>query len=154
MDETIIQAFIKEFIEKLGVTIETIEPMSIAGQHMYAVRTPDSKELIGPHGEHLRALNYILRKFAEKKFETKENHFMVDVNGYQSKNIRELEQKASLLAERVRTFKSSADMAPMSAYERMIIHSMFSDDEHIATESEGFGATRHVVLRYKESKEL
>jgi spoIIIJ-associated protein len=154
MDETTTQALIKEFVEKLGISIETIEPILVAGQQMFNIRTPDSKELIGPHGEHLRALNYVVRKFAEKKFATKETRFMVDVNGYQHKYIRELEQKASLLADRVRTFKSSADMTPMSAYERMIIHSMFSSDAHIATDSEGVGPTRHIVLRYIETKEL
>jgi spoIIIJ-associated protein len=150
MDEIALQACIKEFVEKLGITIESVESIPVAAHQMFNIHTPDSKQLIGPHGEHLRALNYLVRKYVEKNPANKELRFMIDVNGYQYKNIRELEQKATLLAERVRTFKSSADMTPMSAYERMIIHSMFSEDAHIVTESEGEGPTRHIVLRYKE----
>jgi spoIIIJ-associated protein len=74
---------------------------------------------------------------------------MVDVNGYQLSRIRDLEQKARLLADRVRTFRSSAEMTPMTAYERMIVHSLFSNDPEITTESDGTGKMRHVILRYK-----
>lgn len=151
MDETEIKAYIQEFVEKMGITVESVEIVPVAAHQIFNIRTPDSKQLIGAQGEHLRALNYIFRRSMEKRTGTKDNRAMIDVNGYQHKHISELEQKATLLAERVRTFKSSADMTPMSAYERMIIHSMFSEDKNITTESEGFGATRHVVLRYKES---
>jgi len=151
MDETEMKAYIKEFVEKMGITVESVEMVLVASHQIYNIKTPDSKQLIGAQGEHLRALNYIFRRSIERKTNTKDNRVMVDVNGYQHKHISELEQKATLLAERVRTFKSSADMTPMSAYERMIIHSMFSEDKNITTESEGFGATRHVVLRYKEN---
>jgi spoIIIJ-associated protein len=151
MDETTLQSYIQGFVEKLGVTIESIESVPVAAHQMFNIHTPDSKQLIGPHGEHLRALNYLVRKYVERNPANKELRFMIDVNGYQYKNIKELEQKATLLADRVRTFKSSADMTPMSPYERMIVHSMFSEDANIITESEGVGPTRHIVLRYKDA---
>lgn len=152
MDETTLKAYIQEFVVKMGIAVDSIEVLTVASHHIFNIRTPDSKQLIGTQGEHLRALNYILRRSLEKKTGAKDNKVMVDVNGYQHKHISELEQKATLLAERVRTFKSSADMTPMSAYERMIIHSMFSEDKNITTESEGLGANRHIILRYKEEK--
>jgi predicted RNA-binding protein Jag len=74
---------------------------------------------------------------------------VLDVNGAQQSHIKEVEEKARILAERVRTFHSRAEMVPMNAYERMIVHSLFSDDPDISTTSEGEGATRHVVLQYK-----
>ena len=150
MKEEEIQKFIQEFVEKMSITVESVEIVNIASHKMFNVHTPDSKQLIGSQGDHLRSLNYIIRRTAEMKSDTKEAKFMVDVNGYQQKHIRELEQKATLLADRVRTFKSSADMTPMTSYERMIIHSMFSEDPNIATESDGFGRSRHIVLKYKD----
>lgn len=151
MDETEMKSYIQEFVQKMGVAVESVDVVSVAGHQIFNIQTPDSKQLIGTQGEHLRALNYIFRRSIEKKTGSKDNRIMVDVNGYQSKHICELEQKATLLAERVRTFKSSADMTPMSAYERMIVHSMFSEDKNITTESEGFGPSRHIILRYKEN---
>ncbi len=149
MDEQATQALIQEFVDHLGIETESIEPSSIGAHQMYNIRTKDSKRLIGPHGEHLRSFNYLIRRFAERKFEDKDTRFLVDVNGYQLNKIQELEQKAKLLAERVRTFRSSAEMTPMTAYERMIIHSLFTDDPEITTESEGMGKTRHIILKYK-----
>lgn len=140
---------IKEFVEKLGITVDAVELLDVAAHQMFNVRTPDSKRLIGPGGEHLRALNYLLRRYAERMPELADNKFIVDVNGYQYARVHDLEQKARLLAERVRTFKSSAEMSPMNAYERMIIHAMFANDPEVTTESDGEGPVRHVVLRYR-----
>ena len=40
-------------------------------------------------------------------------------------------------------------MHPMNAYERLIVHSAFTDDPDIETESHGEGKFRRVVLKYK-----
>ena len=150
MDEESLKNYIQEFVEKIGIIVESVEVLSVASHQMFNIKTPDSKQLIGPHGDHLRSLNYIIRRSVEKKEDNKESKFMIDVNGYQQKHIQNIEQKARLLADRVRTFKSSADMTPMTAYERMIIHSIFSEDPEINTKSEGVGPNRHVVLSYKQ----
>jgi spoIIIJ-associated protein len=149
MDDEKIQNFIKEFVEKMKINVESVEVLTVVGHKIFNINTTDSKMLIGPRGEHLRSLNYIIRKIFEKNND-KSERFMIDINGYQQKHIKEIEQKATLLAERVRTFKSSASMAPMTSYERMLVHSMFSDDEQISTESEGFGRNRHIVLKYND----
>ena len=149
-DEQTLQ-LIRELTEHLGVSVEEIEPSSVGSHKIFNIHTPDSKRLIGPQGEHLRALNYIIRRLSESRFDDREHHFMVDVNGYQLSRIKDLEQKAKLLADRVRTFHSSAEMTPMTAYERMIVHALFSDDPEISTESDGVGRMRHIVLRYKEN---
>jgi spoIIIJ-associated protein len=155
MDEVSKQEFIKKFVEMLGVSVTSVDVVTTAAHTMFTIQTPDSKELIGPHGEHLRALNYVLRRLSERtSTETnKDERFLVDVNGYQMKQISSIEQKAKLLADRVRTFKSSADMAPMSAYERMIVHAMFTDDPEISTSSDGIGPNRHIILSYKNKEQ-
>ncbi len=146
-----LQALVREFLDKLGVTVETLEPVTLSAHPMFSIQTSMSRALIGPQGEHLRALNHILRRLAERRFGESDTRFLVDVNGYHLGRIRELEQKAKLLAERVRTFRSSAEMVPMNAYERMVIHALFTDDPEVTTESEGTGKARHIVLRYRSS---
>ena len=145
-----IQDFVREFIERLGVSVDQIEQVSIAAHRMYNVRTADSKLLIGPQGEHLRALNYLMRRCVEKcASDGIDTRFLVDVNNYQLARIRELEQKARLLADRVRTFRSSAEMTPMNAYERMIVHTLFTNDPDVTSVSDGEGKNRHVILKYR-----
>jgi len=153
MDDTTIKNLIQEIAKKLCVEVDDIEYSSVGTHQVYNIKTKDSKRLIGPQGDHLRALNYILRRVAEKRYAEENHQFMVDVNGYQLHRIHDLEQKARLLADRVRTFHSSAEMTPMTAYERMIIHSIFSDDPEITTESDGTGRMRHVILRYKDKSQ-
>jgi len=151
MDHDKTTSFIRTLLEKLGVTIDRIEQVSTSAHELYNIHTSDSKRLIGPQGEHLRALNYLLRRLLERVEGEADTRFMVDVNGYHQSRVREIEQKASILADRVRTFRSSAEMTPMNAYERMIIHALFSNDPDITTESEGAGKTRRVVLKYRSS---
>ena len=74
--------------------------------------------------------------------------FVVDVNNYQGKKTEELKSKAAMLAERARYFKSDVEMSPATAYERMIIHSIFSNTKDIKTESMGEGKNRRVVIKY------
>ncbi len=144
-------AFIQEFVTKLGITVEAVETVDVAAHQMFNVRTQESKRLIGPQGDHLRALNYVMRRMAERMDSLKDARFLVDVNGYQHARIKELEQKANLLADRVRTFRSSAEMTPMNAYERMIIHAMFANDTEVTTESDGAGKARHIILKYRSN---
>lgn len=151
MDEDTLKNLITELTALLEVPVEEVESIVVGEHRVFNIRTPDSKRLIGPQGDHLRAFNYVIRRLAERTNDDREHHYIIDVNGYQLGRIRDLEQKARLLADRVRTFKSSAEMTPMTAYERMIIHSLFTNDPEITTESDGTGKMRHVILRYKSS---
>lgn len=142
---------VREFLTKLGISVDAIEIEEVSAHALYNVRTGDSKRLIGPQGEHLRALNTVLRRMIERQLPQEKTDFMVDVNGYHRERIREIEQKAKLLADRVRTFRSSAELSPMNAYERMIVHAMFTNDPEVMSESEGSGPVRHVVLKYRST---
>ena len=64
-----------------------------------------------------------------------------------------LKNEALVLAQRAKAFKSNVEMAPMNAYERMIIHSVFASDKEIKTESEGEGKMRRIVFKYTKDKQ-
>lgn len=118
----------------------------------FMVITPETSILIGEGGTRLLALNHLMKRVVEKKFGNDTPSFMVDVNGHQKKHIDEVRQKAHMLAERARFFKSAVEMDPMSSYERMIVHSEFTASPDIATESLGAGRDRRIVLKYTEQK--
>ena len=120
---------------------------------MYRIKSKDAAVLIGNDGEHLKALNYLLKRMAEKLSETHDTRFVIDVNGYQRKKVKVIQQQADLLAERARTFRANVEMQPLNAYERMLVHSLFSDVSDIETESTGFGKQRRIVFKYKSQDE-
>ena len=115
------------------------------------IRTSDSQRLIGPGGEHLRALNHIAKKLLEKKLGLEPRIAnLLDVNGYFEAKLETIRANARMLAQRARLFKHDVEMSPMSSYERMVVHELFAEDQEIKTESQGEGKVRHVVLRYVE----
>jgi spoIIIJ-associated protein len=61
-----------------------------------------------------------------------------------------LAAKAVMMAERARSFRYDVELSPMSAYERLIVHSALSSEPHVKTESQGEGRGRRVVIKYVE----
>ncbi len=142
-------ALVKDLIEKLGVPVEDV---SIAdGQRtVVAVSSSDSKRLIGPHGEHLRALTMLARRMVETKHGEEASNFLIDVNRYYESQLDQVRTTAKMLAQRARIFKYNVEMSPMSSYERLVVHELFAEDAEIETVSEGEGKFRHIVLKYRE----
>lgn len=151
MDKNTITDRIRELLEKLHVPIDEIKVSEAAGHTLFTIKTKDSGVLIGSRGETLHALNHVVKKSfeaAEGEKEEEPFRFVIDVNGYHLKHIKMLEAQATMLAERARTFKYDIEMSPMSPYDRLIVHSALTDAPDIATESQGEGKVRHIVIRY------
>lgn len=155
--ETILHT-VAELLAKLGFEHEGIEvktghlPTGKAGRTVVAVKSSDSKQLIGPHGEHLRSINTLARRLIEQKHGEEASNFLVDVNGYHEAQMERVRGQARMLAQRARLFKHDVEMAPASPYERLVIHELFAEDPEIKTESAGEGKFRHIVLKYSEVK--
>jgi len=153
---------IKEAIEQIfkhtACTITKCEFLEESGMLWCMIETPDSSFMIGRDGETLRSLNHIVQKIVEKNIpsvegteERKGPSIFIDVNGYQKKRFENLKNIAHMMAERARYFKSNIEIDPMPAYERRIIHMFLEGAKDIKTESEGYGPTRRVVIKYVDS---
>lgn len=146
--ESLVLETIREILTILAVPFTDITKEEIAGQTVFTIHTDDARVLIGPHGDTIHALDMLVKKVVEKKIGSEEHHFLVDVNGYRAQKIRELEQKAKMMAERARSFQYDVELEPMSAYERLIVHTVLQGEEHIRTESQGEGRGRRIVIKY------
>ena len=158
MEQNSIQTFIEDLLGASGISIEKIEVVldNTTDSTRYMLHTTEPHLLIGKDGETLRALNHIFKKAIQKKlgFTEDDEHrkvYTIDVNGYKEKCDTELKNKALMLAERARFFKSSIEMDPMNPYDRMVVHSVLSEAPNIVTESTGFGMSRRVVIKYLET---
>jgi spoIIIJ-associated protein len=143
-----LKTFTAELFEKLGVPTDSIDVLS-GHRTVVKVSSPESATLIGPHGEHLRALNSIARRLVEQKHGAEAASFLIDVNGYHEAQMETVRGQARMLAQRARLFKHDVEMPPLSSYERLVVHELFADDPEIKTESAGEGKFRHIVLKYK-----
>jgi spoIIIJ-associated protein len=148
MEPLDLQAFVSEFLRKMGRDIESVA-VSSGHRTVVAVTTDDPSSLLGPEGEHLRALNTIARRMVEKSHGGDAAAFLIDVNGHHESQMERVRQEARTLAQRARLFKHDVEMPPLSSYERLVVHELFADDEEIRTESAGEGKSRHIVLKYQ-----
>jgi spoIIIJ-associated protein len=141
-----IETILTTLLDRMGFCDADIEHREYRGRYVWNVSLKAEGARLLAHSDTIRALAHVVQKIQEKH--GIDGKCVLDVNGAQQAHIQEVEEKARLLADRVRTFHSRAEMVPMNAYERMIIHSLFSDDPDISTTSEGEGVGRHVVLQY------
>jgi spoIIIJ-associated protein len=140
---------IEDILNRMDVIFEEIEVfkgLSSSGPR-FIIKSRESGLLIGPKGEHLRALNHIIRKVVYKKSDLA--RFTIDINNYREESLKKIRNQALALAEKAKILNQSLEMEPMSSYERMIIHSLFSQDPSITTESIGEKDKRRVVIKIK-----
>lgn len=148
--------FIRETIENIlkmlgvGFSIEVFKDKDIHALR-FLIKTDEPNILIGHKGATLLALSHIIKRVVDKKFDDEEKeriYFIVDINNYQGAKIEELKTSAHMLAQRAMYFKNSVQMDPLTAYERMIVHSLFSESKDFNTISEGDGENRRIVIQY------
>lgn len=148
-----VDATIREFLDSVGLHYSGLSKRTVAGQTVFAIETDDAPAVIGTHGDTLHAMDYLIKKIMERRMRpddepSRDTLFLIDVNDYRSKKLRDLEARAKIMAERARSFQYDVELSPMSAYERLIVHSALSGMPNIKTESQGEGRTRRVVIKY------
>lgn len=148
----IIKSILGKILEKLTVEgeINVIEDNECP---QFIVKTREAGVLIGENGQHLVALNHILKKLSENEFKKNKleiMRFFLDINDYQTKKNEELKNLAKMTAQRVRYFKKEIELEPMTSYERRIIHAALTEYPDIITESKGEGLERRVVIKILE----
>jgi len=137
---------IKEAVQKILDIIGFEGEVFEDGQEIkIKIINDEARYLIGRSGENLGALQHLLRSIAAKQQIV--GNFLVDVNDYQKNRLEELREAAMLLADEVVRCQSERRLPPMNSYERRIVHMALKGVEGIATESEGDGEERRIVVR-------
>lgn len=151
MNKDQIQNLIKELIEKTNVQVKEISIVEEGPKNTwFKVEVSEPHFFTLREGEALQALNHLVRRMIENKNSTAEDgpQFLIDINGFQQKKVDSVRAVAHMMAERARYFKSRVEVDPMSSFERRIVHEFLSNETDLKTESEGFGPTRRVVIKY------
>ena len=148
-----VEKILTDLLGAMGAVHNGVSRIDVAGQTVYNISVDDAKALIGSHGDTVHAIDLLVKKVVEQRHAKDESseeepHFLVDVNEYRSRQIRDLQAKALMMAERARSFQYDVELNPMSAYERLIVHTTLQDAPNVKTESQGEGRNRRVVIRY------
>ena len=76
-------------------------------------------------------------------------NLMVDVEGYQQRRYDSVANLARRVAQRVAQRGRSIPLEPMPPNERRQVHMALADRSDVATESDGYGDRRKVVIHPK-----
>ncbi|MGQ0678999.1 MAG: Jag family protein [Actinomycetota bacterium] len=110
-----------------------------------AVEGGDAGLLIGSRGQTLDAMQELLRTVVQRQAESRVR-VVLDVDGYRERRreavLRQAEEAARLALE-----DGEADLDPMSAYERKLVHQAIADIEGLSSFSEGQEPRRRVRVR-------
>lgn len=146
-----VTAIIKELLGSMGLTHSDIVYTEVAGQPVFSIKTDDSQTLIGVRGDTIRAFEAVVKRIAEQRG-IERPLFIVDVNDYQLQHIKELQDRARMMAGRARSLEYDVELPPMSAYERLIVHATLSEEPNVKTESHGEGRDRRLIIKYTKEE--
>ena len=104
----------------------------------------DVEVLVGSNGEVLEAVQELTR-LAVLTATGERSRLMLDIGGYRAERRRQLEGQARAAVQRVRDAGEPERLAPMSAFERKVVHDTVAS-EGLGSASEGEGADRRVVI--------
>ncbi len=148
---------IQQTIEKLLQLMEIEARVTIELDESTIVKVQiDGEELgvlIGYHGETLSALQTVVGLIINRDIaDTDEGRYKVVVNvgDYRQRQKESLEALARRSAERVRFTKKPLTLAPMSSYDRRIVHLALERETDVVSESIGEGRDRRLVVKLRE----
>ncbi len=142
----VVRSFLESVLGLLGVDVDVDIDIEDDGLHCDLNCLPaDGGLLIGRHGATLDALQYLtLRVLQAEGFARM--RITLDVAGYRTRREKTLKQLAESVANKVLSGGTPYHFEPMSAMERRVVHMAIAEVEGLATESEGEGRRRHVVV--------
>jgi spoIIIJ-associated protein len=102
--------------------------------------------LVGPEGATLDALQELTR-LAVHRVTGVRSRLMLDVGGYRAGRRAELSRLGAEAARRVAQTGEIESLAPMTPFERKVVHDAVADVDGVETESEGEEPQRRIVIR-------
>ena len=105
----------------------------------------EGKLLIGVRGNHLLALQHVVRCVLRHKLNAVS--ITCDVNGYRARRERSLAQVAEAAARRATMQGRTVVLRPMEAYDRRCVHTALAQRSDVTTESMGDEPNRRVVVK-------
>ena len=141
-----IKETINEFFLKMTTPLLNIEVNFFSDVVDLDIKLEEPQILIGQGGQTLFEIQRLLRTILNKKLQTV-FYLNLDINDYKKKKIDYLKDLAKDLANEVALTKQEKSLPPMPSYERRIIHAELAQRTDVATESQGEGPDRHIIIK-------
>lgn len=149
-DKTItkIEEVLKKFFNITGEEELKYEISKKENQILIEIKGDNVSHLIGYKGKTIESLQSIFNSMLQREDEEYGKIFL-EINDYKKQKEEKLRNLANKMADNVIKFRKPIRLEPMSAYERLIIHSELSKRNDVETESFGEEPRRRVMIRKK-----
>ena len=107
-------------------------------------------DIVGPEGQTLDGLQYLLRKIISRNVEGKVM-FSLDAGDYRDRRRKDLEERAAQLAKEVKDNGKTKSIPSLNPAERRIVHMILQNDTQIRSRSVGEGHFKKILI-YKPGK--
>jgi spoIIIJ-associated protein len=120
--------------------------MDVEGDRaMVAIVGDGLDALIGPNGATLDALQELTRLAVVQQTGVR-SRLMLDIGGWRARRKDDLTEVGKRAAERVLASREPVSLAPMTPFERKIVHDAIAAIDGVESESEGVEPERRVVV--------
>lgn len=143
--------YVQDVIDAMGLQCTAQVEEDEDGTWKVEVVGDDAADLIGRYGETINSLQY-LTTLTTLHFYGGHIRVQLDAAGYRGKRQTALTEQARALAEEVTRVGQEAELDPLNAFERRIIHNALMNHPDVVTYSEGEGEDRRVIIAPKNKK--
>ena len=139
--------FVKGLLNLAEIDAE-IEIKETEKAQIIEISSPDSKYLIGPHGEAMNAIQVLANNFITQGSKLSKK-LLIDVDNYRDKQLELLKNKTKGAIEKCLQTAKPVSLDYMNAYERFIVHEIIMNDGRVISESFGKEPRRFVKIFIK-----
>jgi len=145
--QQLVTSITEELLEKLTINASVVVAEKDNALWV-GVESEDRGILIGHHGRSLEALQIILGQLVYKKLGMWVR-IIVTVGDYRERREQQLKELATSAASRVIQTGEPTTLMHLTPAERRIIHMELSEHPQVASQSEGEGRNRTLVIKLK-----
>jgi spoIIIJ-associated protein len=142
--ETEARELLSSVLELMGYDLG-VDAVTEGERVVLSIVGDDADELIGPKGQTLDALQFIVNRALNRKLRER-TLVVVDSGGYRQRRIDALRELAERLGDKAMGSGKTVAVNPMSAHDRRVIHMALRETAGISTCSEGEGSSRRVLI--------
>jgi spoIIIJ-associated protein len=142
--EARVQQLVSELVDKLGLELRVATEREEDGLRVN-LSGGDAEPLLRRKGEALDAMQHVLNSVFQHGLSNHER-LVVDCEGFRKAKDREIQQIARFLMEKVRSTGVPQEIGPLNSYARRLVHLEVAAAPDLASESQGDGAVKTVII--------
>jgi spoIIIJ-associated protein len=136
--------FVRNVVTAMGVTVTVTSEVNADGIRV-DISGEEGEILVRRKGEALDALQYLVNSIWRDQ-SGRDGRIVVDCLDFRKGKDTELRQMAKFMIERAKTTRTPQEMGPLNSYSRRLVHLEVSLDPEVASESQGDGLVKTVII--------